>query len=411
MSNGVDHDVKARGALYAAPLVVLVGLLSSCGFGGNDSGAQMEAQIVASESADSAAPALTGDTAPEAAAAVEPEVDPAASVLLVDLTDDGATTANAESESGDLVTLDANSTPESNSATDGSENQTADTPAPTTPAPTTATPATQATPTTVAPTTVAAPTTRPPAAPTTVPAIVATTEAPPTTPAPTTTAPPAPANPGGLTYKGILAAGDNEITAFDNARKTIKDLFVGAGVQPQNLIELSSQRSEQGNGVRATSTSAMGQAMSDLNVGEGDACIVFITSHGSRQAWFIRGDRGLTPNELDRILNDSCGNRPTVALVSACYSGIFIDPLARPNRVVLTAASASNTSFGCSPEATYTYWDGCLIDHFNQASTWEDLYQRVTGCIETKEARAGVTPSRPQAHFGSEVTNLSVLNR
>lgn len=235
-----------------------------------------------------------------------------------------------------------------------------------------------------------------------------TTQAP-TTQSPTTAAPASGGN-SGLTYKGVLAAGDNSITAFDNARKQVKNLFVAGGVQPQNLIELSRTASEQQGGVRATSVGAIEKAMLDLKVGAGDACIMFITSHGSRQAWYIRGDAGLTPQKLDQILSNACGNRPTVALISACYSGIFIDPVARSNRVILTAASAINTSFGCSPEATYTYWDGCLITHFPQATTWEDLYRRVTGCIEGKEANARVTPSRPQAHFGSDVANMRVLN-
>ncbi|MEM8922673.1 MAG: C13 family peptidase [Actinomycetota bacterium] len=263
-------------------------------------------------------------------------------------------------------------------------------------APTTATaPAPAETTTTVAP----PPSSTSTAAPTTAPPTSASTTAPPSPPA------------DGLVYKGVLIAGDDEITAFDNARKTIRDLFIADGVQPGNLIGLSREAREQTGGVRATSVGAIEQAMLELNVGDGDACIVFMTSHGNQRVFAISGSNGLTPDRLDQILTAACGTRPTVALVSACYSGIFISPLARPHRVVLTAASPVNTSFGCSPEATYTYWDGCLITHFAQASTWEDLYGRVTGCIESKEAAAGVTPSRPQAHFGAEVSNLRILNR
>ncbi len=231
------------------------------------------------------------------------------------------------------------------------------------------------------------------------------------TPAPTTTAGGSVEPNSGLTYKGILAAGDDSITAFDNARRVVRDLFLADGVQAGNLIELSRQTGEQVGGVRATTVGGIEQAMGDLDVGDGDACILFLTSHGSQQAWFVSGAEGLTPDKLDQILSASCGDRPTVALISACYSGIFTDSLARANRVVLTAASATNTSFGCSPEATYTYWDACLIDHFAQATTWEDLYRRVTGCIESKEVSAGVTPSSPQAHFGADVVNMAVLDR
>ncbi len=233
----------------------------------------------------------------------------------------------------------------------------------------------------------------------------------PTAPDPSTSSS-TPTRPGsGLTYKGVVAGGDNEITAFDNARKAVKGLFVASGVQAGNLVELSRQTSEQVNGVRPTTVAEIEQAMLGLNIGEGDACILFLTSHGNKHSWFIRGSNGLTPDKLDEILSASCGSRPTVALISACYSGIFVNPLARPNRIVLTAASPTNTSFGCAPEATYTYWDGCLITHFAQAATWEDLYRRVTGCIESKESAAAVTPSRPQAHFGAEVANMPILNR
>ena len=235
-----------------------------------------------------------------------------------------------------------------------------------------------------------------------------TTTQPPTIEATTTTSG-SPGTTTGLTYKGVLATGDDSITAFDSARKVVKGQFLARGMQPGNLIELSRKSSEQVGGVRATTVAGIEQAMGDLSVADGDACILFITSHGSRQAWYIRGSNGLSPDKLDQILSASCGSRPTVALVSACYSGIFIDSLARPNRVVLTAASPVNTSFGCSPEATYTYWDGCLITHFPQATTWEDLYAKVTGCIEGKEASARVTPSRPQAHFGAEVANMPIL--
>ncbi len=373
-------------------------LLSACGLVGSE---QEDAVAGLSEES-SFTPAEEQSSLPDAATAdLEPQSETTVGVLRVAVPaeESGADTSPSEPEpdtdsstSSSTPSTAADQPPESSSTTAAAAT-------PTTLATTPSTAISTTTATTLAPTTSAAPTTS-----------TAPTTAAPTTQSTTTTA--KPTNPGsGLRYKGILAAGDNEITAFDNARKTIKGMFTADGVQAANLIELSRQSSEQTNGVRATSVAGIEQAMADLNVGDGDACIVFLTSHGNRQTWFVRGTSGLTPDKLDQILDASCGNRPTVALVSACYSGIFIGPLAQSNRVVLTAASATNTSFGCSPEATYTYWDGCLITHFAQASTWEDLYRRVTGCIEGKEAAAGVTPSRPQAHFGSDVANLPILNR
>ncbi len=369
-------------------------VLASCGVIGSDE--QTQAQLI-----EQSGFTPTEDQTTQPTAAVDqttPAVDSTVGVLRVAVPTEGAEEAVADStETAPAESGESGSTTTPPGSTSSTTIASVSTSVATTSVATT-------TPPTDEPTTTAAPTT---AQPTT----AAPTTASPTTAAPTTAAPTTRPPTAGLTYKGILAAGDNEINAFDNGRKTVKGLFTSAGVQGGNLIELSRQSSEQVNGVRATSVAGIEQAMSDLNVGDGDACVLFLTSHGNKQTWFVRGSSGLTPDKLDQILDASCGNRPTVALISACYSGIFIGPLAHPNRVVLTAASATNTSFGCSPEATYTYWDGCLIDHFNQASTWEDLYRRVTGCIEGKESAAGVTPSRPQAHFGADVANLSILNR
>ena len=52
-----------------------------------------------------------------------------------------------------------------------------------------------------------------------------------------------------------------------------------------------------------------------------------------------------------------CQARPTVVVISACYSGIFVDGLAAPNRMIMTAARRDRSSFGCSEDATYPYFD------------------------------------------------------
>jgi hypothetical protein len=41
------------------------------------------------------------------------------------------------------------------------------------------------------------------------------------------------------------------------------------------------------------------------------------------------------------------GVRHKVVVISACYSGVFIPRLANPNVLVITAADADHSSFGC----------------------------------------------------------------
>jgi len=218
------------------------------------------------------------------------------------------------------------------------------------------------------------------------------------------------AGPAPMTWRGVLIAGDDTIVAFDNARERITQLFVGDGVLEENLIQLSRDRGEQTGGVRDTTVSNIETAMMDLGIGDNDACIMFMTSHGNRTGFQINGRDPLTPTRLDQILDDACGDRPTVALISACYSGVFIDPLSAPNRIVLTAARDDRTSFGCSAEATYTYWDSCLITEYPMASTWRDLYENVAKCIEEKEG-GGFTPSYPQASLGADVADMPIFGR
>jgi hypothetical protein len=219
------------------------------------------------------------------------------------------------------------------------------------------------------------------------------------------------ASPTGTTWKAILMTGDDSISAFDNAREAIKGLFEDEGVLDEHTIQLSRDSSEQINGVRSTSVANFDGAMMDLSAGDGDACVVFMTSHGSQSGFYIRDRTTLSPTTLNQILDDACGDLPTVALISACYSGVFVDPVKAPNRVILTAARSDRTSFGCSSEATYTYWDGCLISEWNTADTWEGLYANIVDCIEAKESLGGFTPSHPQGSFGQDVQGLRIFDR
>lgn len=225
-----------------------------------------------------------------------------------------------------------------------------------------------------------------------------------------------PTRPGGIiplpeifspNWKMILMTGDDSISAFDNARKKLYERFAGFGIDEG--IQLSRASKEQTNGVRATSIANLDKAMHDLDVKVGDGCLVHMTSHGSQQGFYLRGQDPLTPDRLDQILKTNCGNRPTVLLVSACYSGIFAEPkYEAPNRIILTAARKDKTSFGCSAEATYTYWDACLVSTLPTVKTWFELARDIEKCIEDKEGSGGFARSYPQARFGADVKNLEI---
>jgi hypothetical protein len=212
-----------------------------------------------------------------------------------------------------------------------------------------------------------------------------------------------------ITWKAVLMTGDDSITAFDNARKALKNEFVQVGIAPANIRELSMSAAENQRGITPSSAENLQSSLLSLSVGSTDGCLIHLTSHGSRQGFAMKNQPTLNPARLNSILELGCGDRPTVVLVSACYSGTFVGGLMpKANRVILTAARDDRTSFGCSPENEFTYWDGCLIDNLSKAETWLSLHGLLQRCIQTKESRGRFTPSLPQAYLGDPVLELKI---
>ncbi len=212
-------------------------------------------------------------------------------------------------------------------------------------------------------------------------------------------------------WRAVLVAGDSSSPAFDNgveemraklARRGVTDITVysadPASVPPQRLS--SSRNVSAGLGTR-------------LDVRGGTACLAFVTSHGNEEGVYLRPDRRIFgPAALDKALNEGCGAAPTVVVISACHSGTFIDNGARrPNRLVLTAAATSRTSFGCGADDEYTNYDYCLLKSFDSAETWGALAAATRTCVEGLERKMDVRASRPQLFVGAAVANLRLPGR
>jgi len=94
-----------------------------------------------------------------------------------------------------------------------------------------------------------------------------------------------------------------------------------------------------------------------------DVLILLMTSHGERTGFALQlpgGPSELTPAQVTSAL-DGAGIKNRVVIVSACYAGIFVPPLQNDNTIVMTAADADNTSFGCAPERDWTYFGDALF--------------------------------------------------
>lgn len=209
-------------------------------------------------------------------------------------------------------------------------------------------------------------------------------------------------------WRAVLIAGDNNSPAFDNGVEAMRDKLLARGVR--DIRALTSAPAANPSLQVATAVNVSNA----LRSGGGEACLAFITSHGDERGFALRAASGVvSPATLDSALDAGCGGRPTVVIVSACHSGVFLTAAMRqPNRVLLTAAAADRVSFGCGAGDQYTYYDQCLLRQFDGATTWRELAAATRSCVESLERRMGVRQSsRPQVFVGAAVTDLRVPGR
>jgi hypothetical protein len=140
-----------------------------------------------------------------------------------------------------------------------------------------------------------------------------------------------------------------------------------------------------------------------------DVMFLYLTSHGSPDPFLAvefwpLGLKQLTPNMLKGML-DRAGIKWRVVVVSACYSGGFIDPLKDDHTLILTAARADRTSFGCANENQYTEFGDAYFNHqLRHESSFIEAFARARAAIEDKERAEGRTPSsKPQIFVGQAI--------
>jgi len=139
-----------------------------------------------------------------------------------------------------------------------------------------------------------------------------------------------------------------------------------------------------------------------------DVLFLVISSHGAQEPAIAVSNSELplddmTVEDLASALSDS-GIRWRVIIISACYAGGFIDALKNPRTIVITAAAADRTSFGCSNDRDLTYFGEAFFrDALPEARSLRDAFERAKSAIALREHRERVDASRPQAYFGAEL--------
>jgi hypothetical protein len=148
-----------------------------------------------------------------------------------------------------------------------------------------------------------------------------------------------------------------------------------------------------------------------------DILFLFLTSHGSKthrlslDFWPLRLHE-LYPAKLRALLDES-GIKNRVVVVSACYSGGFIDGLRNENTLVISAAAADKNSFGCSDEADWTYFGKAYFDEaLRKTYSFVEALELAKSAISEREKEQGFEPSEPQMALGEAIKpKLLLLQR
>jgi hypothetical protein len=150
---------------------------------------------------------------------------------------------------------------------------------------------------------------------------------------------------------------------------------------------------------------------------EEDIVFLFLTTHGSvnRELSFEMPPLALTqlnPTMLSRMFADS-GIKWKVIVVSACYSGGFVEPLRDDNTLIITAADAENTSFGCEASSNFTWFSQAYFDHaLRSTRSFFEAFDLARIRVTEREKSHGYTPSNPQMHLGEAMRQkLEALER
>jgi hypothetical protein len=136
-----------------------------------------------------------------------------------------------------------------------------------------------------------------------------------------------------------------------------------------------------------------------------DVLFLSISSHGADDPSIIVSNselplQDLTDDDLADALHES-GIKWRVIIISACYAGGFIEQLRDPQTIVITAAAADRTSFGCSNDRDLTYFGEAFYrDALPGARSLRDAFDTAKAAIAARERQEHVTPSNPQAYFG-----------
>ena len=136
---------------------------------------------------------------------------------------------------------------------------------------------------------------------------------------------------------------------------------------------------------------------------DNDILFIYMSSHGSHESEFVLEQPGmdlpkLSAGTLSKILAQLLV-RWKVIVISACYAGGFIPALQDDHTLIITAASADRSSFGCSDRAEFTYFgEAYFKDALPQSRDFVEAFDKAAVSVSKRETAEHEKHSDPQIY-------------
>ena len=226
----------------------------------------------------------------------------------------------------------------------------------------------------------------------------------------------APQRPGTVDLYAVVIGGDPQ-EVFRREAETVRDVLderLGTARRSLSMVNDITMPDPE---VTLNSISFVLRSVAKRMDPEEDVLLLHLTSHGLRDGEFsLRHPAmplyALTPLYL-RSLLDEAGVRNRVVIVSSCFSGAFVGPLATGDTMVLTAASADRPSYGCSSDAKMTDFSRALyLKALSKTRSLREAAVQTLDLVREDEKARGYTHSLPQLRSGPAIDErLRIIER
>lgn len=142
-----------------------------------------------------------------------------------------------------------------------------------------------------------------------------------------------------------------------------------------------------------------------------DVLFLYLSSHGAQDhslsvSFWPLNLNDLKAEELKDML-DEAGILNRVIVVSACYSGGFLDVLKDDNSLILTASSRDHESYGCGDFTQYTYFgESYFARALANGDSFIGAFDEARRLIAAREREEGLDASGPQSHVGQNIAGI-----